>query len=263
LISRDERDEALRIAMFHQFEQGAAGDRVALAMELALGFDEWSQPALHQARLRGVELELRLLREARKISLEQMEYLEASVVRGLLTREELDRVRTATYLELRFGPTPRPKEAEELAGYSSDSVWLERLPQNKPCWIGDLDLAGKLRTTLGEQAKGFGLVAEAIIDWLPLYPEASQVRPAFDELLLAFESKNPVSHRALEKLRSLPKEVVSVGLCRASPIIDAILLSVRRTSPPVARRRTFSARRARSTSDSRARGSAFEGVVRR
>ncbi len=220
LISKVERDEALRAAMFHQFEQGAAGNPIAVELELALGFLEWSQPSLREARRRGVELELRLLREGRKISAEQMEYLEASVVRGLLSREELDPIRTAVYLELRYGPAARPEAAELLRGYSNDAVWLERLPTEKPCWVGDVDLGTRLRGMLGAQATAFRAVAEAIIDWLPLAAEPGEALPAFDRLVAAFEAPDtPNPHRALESLRTLPVEVVRIGLARARPIL--------------------------------------------
>jgi hypothetical protein len=247
--------------MFHQFEQGAAGDRLALALELALGFDEWGQPGLKEARLRGVDRELRRLME-RKISAEQIEYLEASVVRGLLTREELDRIRTPVYLELRFGANPRFEEAESMRSYSSDPAWLERLPAKKPCTVGDVDLAAKLRAVLGSQAASFRIVAEAIIDWLPISPEPSQVRSSFDALVATIDSKqSEFSHRALDALRSLSPEIVRVGLARAAPIIESIVPALLRKAPPPPRRRGVSGasavpapqRRARAVSEPRGR----------
>jgi hypothetical protein len=239
LISKVERDEALRVAMFHQFEQGAAGDALALAFELALGFVEWSQPALQEARRRGVELELRRLAEG-QISQEQMEYLEASVVRGLLKREELDQARTAAYLELRFGASARPEAAVEMRGWSQDSAWLERLPAKKPCWVGDVDLGAKLRVTLGAQATAFARIAESIIEWLPLFPEPAQLRASFDALVSALDDTK-VSSLPVERIRSFPPEVVRVAMSRARAIVDAVAPMVR---PMRAERRAI--RRAQS-----------------
>jgi hypothetical protein len=221
-ISKVERDEALRIAMFHRFEQGAEGDRTAVELELALGFVEWSQPGLRQARRRGVELELSRLAEG-KISAEQMDFFEASMVRGLLLREELDPLRTRIYLELKWGPDAKPEAAENMRRSSDDAVWLDRLPEKKPCFVGDVDIGARLRQALGSEASLFAPIADAIVDALPLFADPSQVRAAFDALVATLDH---------DRLRTFPKEVVRIALWRARSIIDYRPSRRRRSSMP-------------------------------